>query len=108
MVAVVAHDCSVSKLDVVSGVHSAGGVSVIPSVVSDATIRQAAHRDDSSDLSHASLLDPAHVAVTLADASVHLHVLSRQHLSRHLSIITTLKFAVGMFPASCDSRFDVV
>ena len=56
MMRFITHDLTIAKLYVVPGEHP-GGLSVAsPVVASDPTIRQAAHRDHSSDLPHATLL----------------------------------------------------
>lgn len=75
---------------------------------SDATVLEAAHRDHLSHSSHSTLFHLAHVRMTVSDSSVHLDVLSRQHLRAHFCIVSALKFTVGMVPASRDSCLDVV
>ena len=103
------HDHSVAKLNVVSCVHSARTiVAARAKVAPDSSTRQAGHGDNLSYSSHASLLDFANVRVTVRDAAVHLDVLSRQHLCANFCVVPSLKFAVGVFPASRDPRFDVV
>ena len=107
--AVEAHDDSVSKLYVVPGVLSAvDTMQVMIRLASDVSVSSAAQRHHSSHSPHSSLFDLAHVAVTRADASVHFHILSRQHLRAHLGMVTWLKFAVLVSPPGLDGGFDVV
>lgn len=107
--AVKSHDDAVSKLYVVSGVHSAvDAMLVMIRLASDVSVSGAAHRHHSSHSSHSSLFDLAHVAVTRADASVHLHILSRQHLRAHLGMVTWLKFAVLVSPPVLDGGSNVL
>ena len=108
MMAVESHDHAVSKLYVVSGVHSAGCAGSVAGVVaSDLAALETAHRDHGSHSSHATLFHLAHVAATRHDASF-MHPLSRQHLSTHLGMVTWLKFAILVCPSRGHASFDVV
>lgn len=82
-------------------------MSAIPSYASGAVV-DAANRHNHSDLTHTSLFLVAHVAMTVSDASVHFHILSGQHLSAHLGMVSSLKFAPVMIPACGHGCFDVV
>jgi len=67
---------------------------------SDVSILEAAHRDHLTNLPGSTLFLLAHVTTTGSDAAtatfVLMHPVSWQHLSGHLGMITSLKFAVWM------------
>ena len=115
MMAVKSHDDAVRELYVVSGVHSAGGPwavswTCVQSSTSDASgaIVDAAHSNHLAYSSHAALFDLAHITMTLSYTSVHLEIVSRQHVHAHLGMVAALKFAIVVSPACGHTSFDVV
>lgn len=105
VVTIESHDHTVCESDVVPGVHSAWHHITM---ASDRALFRAAHRHNSSHTSHSSLFDLAHITMTFSYASVHLEIVSRQHLSRHLRMISSLKLAILVFPTCGDACLYVV